>query len=103
MDAAKSFIRAGKRYRPGDPLPEDLDKPTLAHYQRHGMVREAAPSETKPAQPGRKQATPKQPKQVADPKPSETKAADDLVVSEEKPEVAGDSAAVPPDAAIVGT
>jgi hypothetical protein len=74
MEVAKSFERDGKRYRPGDPLPPDLDKTTLAHYQRHGMVREAKPSENKPAAPARKTATPKVAKPAAEPKPGETKA-----------------------------
>lgn len=74
MEVAKTFDRDGKRYRPGDPLPPDLDKTTLAHYQRHGMVREAKPSENKPATPARKTATPKVAKPAAEPKPSETKA-----------------------------
>lgn len=75
MEVAKSFERDGKRYRPGDPLPPDLDKTTLAHYQRHGMVREAKPSENKPAAPARKAATPKVAKPAGEPKPAETKAA----------------------------
>lgn len=51
MEAAKTFDRNGIRYRPGDALPADLDTTTLAHYQRHGMVREArtpAPAVKKP-------------------------------------------------------
>lgn len=77
MEVAKSFERDGKRYRPGDPLPPDLDKTTLAHYQRHGMVREAKPSENKPAAPARKAATPKVAKPAGESKPAETKAAAD--------------------------
>jgi hypothetical protein len=76
MEVAKTFERNGVRYRPGDKLPPDLDKDVLAHYQRHGMVREArtpGPAETKPAAPARKAATPKVPKPVTDPKPAETK------------------------------
>ena len=42
MQAAKTFDRNGIRYRPGDALPPDLDAPTLAHYRRYGMVREAS-------------------------------------------------------------
>lgn len=52
MQAAKTFDRNGIRYRPGDALPPDLDAPTLAHYRRHGMVRETrtpAPAVKKPA------------------------------------------------------
>ena len=58
MEVAKSFDRAGKRYRSGDPLPPDLDKLTLEHYKRHGMVREssAKPENTKPAAPRRRTA-----------------------------------------------
>jgi len=76
MEVAKTFERNGVRYRPGDELPPDLDKDVLAHYQRHGMVREArtpGPAETKPAAPARKAATPKVTKPAADPKPAETK------------------------------
>ena len=40
MEVAKTFDRNGIRYRPGDALPPDLDTTTLAHYRRHGMVRE---------------------------------------------------------------
>ena len=52
MEVAKTFDRNGIRYRPGDALPPDLDTTTLAHYRRHGMVREArtpAPAVKKPA------------------------------------------------------
>lgn len=38
MEVLKTFVRLGKRYRPGDDPPDDLDAPTLAHYQRHGML-----------------------------------------------------------------
>ena len=41
MEVAKTFDRDGVRYRPGDTLPEGLDRQTLEHYKRHGMVREA--------------------------------------------------------------
>lgn len=55
--AAKSFDRDGTRYRPGDDLPESLDKVAIAHYQRHGMIREApAPGTTKPAGPAQPSA-----------------------------------------------
>lgn len=79
MEVAKSFERNGVRYRPGDALPGDLDKEILAHYLRHGMVREArlpAPAETKPATPARRQRTPQPAKPQDVPKPEETKAAD---------------------------
>lgn len=76
MEVAKTFERNGMRYRPGDELPPDLDKDVLAHYQRHGMVRETrvpGPAETKPAAPARKAATPKVTKPAVEPKPAETK------------------------------
>lgn len=79
MEAAKTFIRNGIRYRPGDALPDDLDKITLAHYQRHGMVREArtpSPSTKKPAVP-RKAATPR---------PPENKSATDTAAPSAQPE-----------------
>ena len=66
MEVAKTFDRDGVRYRPGDTLPEGLDKQTLEHYKRHGMVREAKPSENKPAAPRRRSAQePKQTKPAA--------------------------------------
>ncbi|WP_313570232.1 hypothetical protein [Comamonas terrigena] len=56
--AAKPFDRDGMRYRPGDDLPEGLDKVAIAHYQRHGMIREApAPTTTKPAGPAQPPAS----------------------------------------------
>lgn len=78
MEVAKSFERNGVRYRPGDPMPADLDKDIIAHYLRHGMVREArlpTPAETKPATPARRQRTPQPTKQPDAPKPDETKTA----------------------------
>lgn len=50
LEVAKTFERNSVRFRPGDPLPTDLDKQTLDHYKRHGMVRPAsrAPGEKKP-------------------------------------------------------
>ena len=79
MEAAKTFDRNGIRYRPGDALPDDLDKITLAHYQRHGMVREArtpSPSTKKPAAP----------RKAAPPRPPENKSATDPVAPSEQPE-----------------
>lgn len=74
--AAKTFDRLGTRYRPGDPLPTDLDKATLDHYQRHGMLREPqAPAETKPASP-RRTRTPAAPKDAKPAAPQSTAAAD---------------------------
>lgn len=40
MKIAKPFLRDGVVLQPGDPLPDGIDKQTLAHYERHGMVRE---------------------------------------------------------------
>lgn len=74
MEAAKTFERNGQRYRPGDPLPDDLDAVTRAHYLRYGMIRERgtpAPSEHKPAGPARSPRTPK-PKQAETPAPNQT-------------------------------
>lgn len=36
--ANKTFERAGKLYRSGDALPDDLDDATVAHYTRHSMI-----------------------------------------------------------------
>ncbi|MDH0897785.1 hypothetical protein N5C12_00200 [Comamonas aquatica] len=68
--AAKSFDRDGTRYRPGDDLPEGLDKVAIAHYLRHGMIREApAPGTTKPAGPAQSPATgPSRKRESAKPK-----------------------------------
>ena len=70
MEVAKTFDRDGVRYRPGDTLPEGLDKQTLEHYKRHGMVREAKPSENKPAAPRRRPA--QEPKQTRPAGPANT-------------------------------
>ncbi|EPD44785.1 hypothetical protein HMPREF9701_00373 [Delftia acidovorans CCUG 274B] len=76
MEAAKTFERDGKRYRPGDPLPEGLDAVTLAHYKRHGMVREPrdktpGPAEKKPSAPP-SPAQPPTPRRNSSPKPANT-------------------------------
>lgn len=66
VEVAKTFDHDGVRYRPGDPLPPNLDKQALEHYKRYGMVRDVKPSETKPAAPRqRKQAEPKASKPAA--------------------------------------
>lgn len=49
MQVLKTFVRDGKRFRPGDTAPDDLDKQTRAHYQRHGMVGEAVAKTPAPA------------------------------------------------------
>lgn len=76
MEVAKTFERDGKRYRPGDPLPDGLDAVTLAHYKRHGMVREPraktpGPAEKKPAGPP-SPAHPPTPRRNSSPKPAHT-------------------------------
>lgn len=70
MEIAKPFDRLGRRYNPGDPLPEDLDKTTLDFYKRHGMVRQTADKQPKPSE--RKPAAPRQTRQ---PGPNQTKPA----------------------------
>ena len=72
MEVAKTFDRDGVRYRPGDPLPPNLDKQALEHYKRYGMVREAKPSEAKPA--GQRQRKPV--------KPTETKPAGPSIIAD---------------------
>lgn len=72
--AQKTFDRGGVRYRRGDKLPDDLDKVTVAHYQRHGMIQQPEPEETKPAGPA--ESKPAAPKKPRAPVPQEAKAAD---------------------------
>ncbi|CAN7202171.1 hypothetical protein LJR118_000606 [Acidovorax sp. LjRoot118] len=67
MQVAKPFLRDGVVLQPGDPVPDGLDKATLDHYKRHGMV--AEPTDTKPRRQAGKTA-PKPP-----PGPNETKPA----------------------------
>lgn len=47
-EIGKTFKSGGKLLKPGEPLPDGLDKVTLEHYKRHGMVREVKPQDTKP-------------------------------------------------------
>lgn len=70
MEVAKTFDRDGVRYRPGDLLPEGLDKITMDHYKRHGMVREVKPQETKPVV--RRGRTAQEPRQTKPAGPSHT-------------------------------
>lgn len=100
---AKSFDRDGTRYRPGDDLPEGLDKVAIAHYQRHGMIREApAPGTTKPAgpaqasvaAPGRKRESAK-PKDVKAAPSTATGKADAPVATAETASTAADGSATP--------
>lgn len=72
IEIAKPFTRNGHHLRPGDAVPDDVDKPTLEHYRRHGMVREAKPA--KPEKPA-KAVKPTGPTEPAkQPAPQETKA-----------------------------
>lgn len=48
MKVLKTFVRNGKKYRRGDALPEDLDKPTFDKYERHGMVGELVVDDAAP-------------------------------------------------------
>lgn len=94
MEVAKTFDRNGVRYRPGDPLPEGLDKVTMEHYKRHGMVREAKPSETKPSAPTRRRATaPKPSEPAAEIKPAEAKGESGSTASEAEMQEAGTAGA----------
>jgi hypothetical protein len=43
MKATKTFVRAGRRYKPGDTIEGVLDTETVSHYERHGMI---APADT---------------------------------------------------------
>lgn len=74
LEVAKTFERNSVRYRPGDPLPSDLDKQTLDHYKRHGMVRPAsrAPGEKKPI---RQRAPARMPRTNTQPLPTPTQTA----------------------------
>lgn len=58
-EIGKTFMRGGALLRPGDDLPEGLDKITLDHYKRHGMVREVKPQESKPEASKRRTSTPR--------------------------------------------
>ena len=44
LKVAKTFDRNGRRYRAGDAPPPELDKTTVQHYLRHGMLVEAPPN-----------------------------------------------------------
>lgn len=56
-EIGKTFKSGGKLLKPGEPLPDGLDKVTLEHYKRHGMVREVTQQETKPEASKRRTAT----------------------------------------------
>lgn len=77
---SKPFLRGTQRFRRGEPVPTNLDKPTLNEYLRLGLIgpkkpSTPAPGNTKPAtQPGggatpgprkREAAAPKEVKSVA--------------------------------------
>ena len=58
-EIGKTFKSGGKLLKPGEPLPDGLDKVTLEHYKRHGMVREVKPQEAKPEASKRRASTPR--------------------------------------------
>lgn len=62
-EIGKTFKSGGKLLKPGEPLPDGLDKVTLEHYKRHGMVREVKPQDTKPDTSKRRTSTPR-PKEI---------------------------------------
>lgn len=66
---AKTFDRLGQRYRAGDAPPPDLDKTTVQHYLRHGMLVEAPPNA--PARQARTVA-PRQKQEAKPPAPQST-------------------------------
>lgn len=90
---AKTFERAGVRYRAGDALPPELDKTTLAHYQRHGMVRPAVPSPAE-KKPGTPRNPPRAPRTPAPPpqQPSQTKEPTQLAAQPGVPATGADEA-----------
>ncbi|EHN64279.1 hypothetical protein [Comamonas testosteroni] len=59
-EIGKTFKSGDKLLKPGDPLPAAMDKITLDHYKRHGMVREVKPQESKPDASKRRTTTPRQ-------------------------------------------
>lgn len=96
MQAAKTFDRNGVRYRPGDPLPEGLDKVTLEHYKRHGMVREVRPAETKPA--ASRQRKPAEPRQLKPAAPAAVSQGEQIQLEQASPDI-GTQADMAADAA----
>lgn len=38
MKATKTFVRNGRRYKPGETIEGELDPETIAHYRRLGMI-----------------------------------------------------------------
>lgn len=73
MNILKSFVDSqGNRQRPGDEVPDTYDKPTLAHYERMGMI---GPAEVQaPAEKPVKKAKPVAPEVTQAAAPAETKA-----------------------------
>lgn len=43
MKATKTFVRNGRRYKPGDSINDELDTETVNHYKRLGMVDSGEP------------------------------------------------------------
>lgn len=75
MKVLKPFNRGGQHYARGSDAPADLDKATIAHYRRHGMVtaEDAKAAEgSSTASPAAPAAPARKPRQVS---PSETKPA----------------------------
>jgi hypothetical protein len=88
MKVLKPFNRGGQHYARGSAAPADLDKATIAHYRRHGMVtaedaKAAEGSSTtspvaparKPRQPGSSETKPAGPTETKPAGPTETKPA----------------------------
>ena len=71
MQILKTFIDSeGHRHKVGGPVPQAWDKPTLAHYLRHGMIGAPVKAKTAPSKPAK--ARPSITKSAA---PTETKPA----------------------------
>jgi hypothetical protein len=83
MQVINTFMHGDRVLRPGDAIPTNVSDGELLAWKSSGLIGEnyngptrrsqPGPTETKPAAPARKAATPKVPKPAADPKPAETK------------------------------
>ena len=89
LKVAKTFDRLGQRYRAGDAPPPDLDKATVQHYLRHGMLVEAAPAA--PARQARA-AAPRQKQEAKPPAPQSTGGAGPSQTGEAGPQEAQQAA-----------
>lgn len=47
MKVLKTFVRNGTKFKPGDAVPQGLEKVDLAHYQQLGMIGEPAKADPK--------------------------------------------------------